>query len=63
MQFFQFFLPLKGHLMDILSETCAVTSRANVAEKGITIWNCSETLRLLWLLSSVFDLEKNPQKS
>ena len=49
--------------MDILSETCAVTSRANVAEKGITIWNCSETLRLLWLLSSVFDLEKTPQKS
>ena len=49
--------------MDILSETCAVTSRANVAEKGITIWNWSETLRLLWLLSSVFGLEKNPQKS
>ena len=63
MQFFQVFLPLKWHLMATLSETCAVTSRENVAEKGITIWNCSETLRLLWLLSSVFDLEKTPQKS
>ena len=49
--------------MATLTETCAVTSRANVAEKGITIWNCSETLRLLWLLSFIFDLEKNPQKS
>ena len=55
------FLPLKEPLVPTLSETCALTSRTNVAEKGITIVNLSETLRLLWSHSSVFALKKTPK--
>ena len=57
---FQVFLPLKEPLVAKLSETCVHTSRTNVAEKGMTIPNLSETLRLLLSHSSVFALEKNP---
>ena len=48
--------------MATLSETCALTCRTNVAEKGMAIPNLSETLRLLWLHSSVFALEKESRK-
>ena len=56
------FLPLKEPLVAKLSETCVHTSRTNVAEKGMTIPNLSETLRLLLSHSSVFALEKAPLK-
>ena len=59
---FQVFLPLKEPLVAKLSETCVHTSRTNVAEKGMTISNLSETLRLLLSHSSVFALEKAPLK-
>ena len=59
---FQVFLPLKEPLVAKLSETCVHTSRTNVAEKGMTIPNLSETLRLLLSHSSVFALEKAPLK-
>ena len=59
---FQVFLPLKEPLVAKLSETCVHTSRTNVAEKGMTIPNLSETLRLLLSHSSVFALEKTPLK-
>ena len=44
MQIFQFFLPLKEPVVATLSETIALTSRTNVAEKDMTISNLSETL-------------------
>ena len=53
-------LPLKERLVAILSETCALISRTNVAEKGMTVPNLSETYRLFWLHSSVFALGKTP---
>ena len=59
---FQVFLPLKEPLVAKLSETCVHPSRTNVAEKGMTIPNLSETLRLLLSHSSVFALEKTPLK-
>ena len=62
MQIFEFLLPLKYPLVTTLSETCKITSRKNVAEKGMTIPNLSETIRLLWLYSSVSALEKKPLK-
>ena len=46
MQIFQVFLLLKEPLVATLNETCAPTSRANVAEKVMIIPNLSETLRL-----------------
>ena len=52
-------MPLKEPLVATLSETCALTSRANVAEKGMSIPNFLETLTLLWPHSSVFALGKN----
>ena len=62
MQSFQDFLSLKEPLVATLSETCAVTSRTNVAGQGMTIPNLLETLRLLCSYSSVSALEKKPQK-
>ena len=59
MQIFQVFLPLKEPLVAPLSETCALISRTNVAEKGMTNRNLSETLRLLWSHSSVLALKKS----
>ena len=47
MEIFEFLLPLKYPLATTLSETCKITSRKNVAEKGMTIPNLSETIRLL----------------
>ena len=47
MQIFQGFLPVKEPLVATLSKTCTLTARTNVAEKGMTIPNLSETLRLL----------------
>ena len=55
-------LPLKEAFMATLSETCTLTSRANVAGKGMTIPNLSDTLRLFWSHSSVFALEEKSQK-
>ena len=63
MHIFQGFLLLKETLVTTLSETCAFTSRANIVEKIMAIPNLSEILRLFWLHSSVFALEKKPQKS
>ena len=39
MQIFKVSLPLKKPLVATLSETCAITTRTNVPEKGITITN------------------------
>ena len=39
MQIFKVSLPLKEPLVATLSETCAITTRTNVPEKGITITN------------------------
>ena len=47
MQIFQVFLPLEEPLVATLSKTCAFISRTNVAEKGMTVLNLSEALRLL----------------
>ena len=47
MQIFQVFLPLKEPLVATLTKTCVLISRTNVAEKGMTAPNLSETLRLL----------------
>ena len=47
MQIFQVYLPLKEPLVATLSETFALTAITNVAEKGMTIPNLSETLRLV----------------
>ena len=52
-------MPLKEPSVATLSETGALTSRTNVAEKGMSITNFLETLTLLWPHSSVFALEKN----
>ena len=49
--------------MATLSKTCALTSRTKVAQKGMTIPNLSETLRLLWWHSSVYALQKNPENA
>ena len=46
MQILQVFLPLKEPLVASLNETCALTSEANVAKKGMTIPNLSKTIRL-----------------
>ena len=46
MQIFQDFLLLKEPLVATLNETCALTSRVNVAKKAMTIPNLLETLRL-----------------
>ena len=48
MQIFQVFLPLKEPLVATLSKTCASISRRNIAEKGMTVPNLSETLTLLF---------------
>ena len=45
-QILQVFLPLKEPLVASLNETCALTSEANVAKKGMTIPNLSKTIRL-----------------
>ena len=45
-QNFQIFLLLKESLVANLNETCALTSRTNVATKGMIILNLSETLIL-----------------
>ena len=58
----QVFLPLKESLVATFSEACALTCRINVAEKDIAIPNLLQTLRLFWSHSSVFALEKEPQK-
>ena len=63
MQIFRVSLPLKETFVAALIETYALTSRTNVAKKGMTIPNLSETLRLLWLHSSVFTLEKSLKKA
>ena len=63
MQNFQGFFPLKETLVDTLSETCALTSRTDIAEKGMNIPNLSETLRLFRLQFSVFALEKSLKSS
>ena len=47
MKVFQVFLPLKEPLLATLNETCALTSAINVAKKGMTILNLSETLRFV----------------
>ena len=62
MQVFSGFLPLKEPLLATFSETCALISRTNVAEKGVIIPNLSETLRLLRSHSFVFALEKKASK-
>ena len=62
MQVFSGFLSLKEPLLATLSETCALISRTNVAEKGVIIPNLSETLRLLRSHSFVFALEKKASK-
>ena len=49
--------------MTTLSKTWALTSRTKVAQKGMTIPNLSETLRLLWWHSSVYALQKNPENA
>ena len=54
---FQFFLPRKQPLVATLSKTNPIVSRKYVAEQGMDIPNSSETLKLFWLHSSVFDLE------
>ena len=59
MQLFRFFTS-KEPLVATLSETFALTSRTNVAEKAMIIPNLSKILRLLWLYSSVLALEKKP---
>ena len=46
MQILQVFLPLKEPLVALLNETCALTSETNVAKKGLTIPNLSNTIRL-----------------
>ena len=46
MQILQVFLPLKEPLVASLNETCALTSETNVAKKGMTIPNLSNTIRL-----------------
>ena len=48
--------------MATLSETCTLTSRTNIAEKGMTIQNLSETLRLLWSHFSVYCFGEKPQR-
>ena len=45
-KFFSFFYLLKEPLIATLNETCALTSRTNVARKGMVIPYLSETLRL-----------------
>ena len=45
-QILQVFLPLKEPLVASLNETCALTSEANVAKKGMTIPNLAKTIRL-----------------
>ena len=62
MLIFLVFLPLKKHFFSTLSENYALTSRTNIAEKGMTILNLSETFRLLWSHSYVFAIEKKPKK-
>lgn len=54
--------PLTEALVVTVSETSAFTSRKYVAEQDIIFSNLSEALRLPWLHSSVFALEKTPQK-
>ena len=46
MQIFRAFYLLKEPLVATLNETCALTSRTNVAKKGMIIPNLSEALRL-----------------
>ena len=48
--------------MATLSETCALTSRSNIAEKGMSIQNLSETLRLLWSHFSVYCFGEKPER-
>ena len=45
-QILQVFLPLKEPFVALLNETCALTSAANVAKKGMNIPNLSKTIRL-----------------
>ena len=52
-----FFLLRKQPLVATLSKTRPLISRRYVAEQGMNISNQFETLKLLWLLCSAFDLE------
>ena len=58
MEIFQFFLLLKEPLVATLNETCALTSRANVAEKVMIIPNLSKTLTLPWPKSKKKDYDQ-----
>ena len=60
--FLGFFTSKKTFFFSALSENYALTSRTNIAEKGMTILNLSETFRLLWSHSYVFAIEKKPKK-
>ena len=51
------YLLRKQPLVATLSKTPPLISRRYVAEQGMNISNQFETLKLLWLLCSAFDLE------
>ena len=55
------FLPLKDSLVVTFNETCAPTSRKNVAEQGILVPNWSRTFQSFWSHFSIFALDKQPK--
>ena len=54
---FQISLLLKEPLVAAFSETCALTSRNNVFERGISIPNLSEKLQFFRSHSSIFNFQ------
>ena len=52
-----FFLLRKQRLVATFSKMRPLISRRYVAEQGMNISNQFQTLKLLWLLCSAFDLE------
>ena len=52
-----FFLLRKQSLVATFSKMRPLISRRYVAEQGMSISNQFQTLKLLWLLCSAFDLE------
>ena len=55
------FLTLIDPLVVTFNETCAPTSRENVAKQGIIMPNWSKTIQTFCSHSSVFPLEKEPK--
>ena len=61
-KFSEFFLPVRNHLVASFNETRAPTSRKYVVEQGLLTPNWSKAFQTFLSHSSVFALEKQPEK-